>query len=336
MYRVVIADDDVLLQEALTIMISRIEGFQVTAVAATGEQAVKLCKEDKVDILFMDVLMPGLTGLEASRIIHQNSPGTAIYILTAYTRMALLQNGLSGCVRELIQKPIGFNYLNSLLSSYKTENEGSIQRQLEELLLILQERDFSRLYARVPGIINEIYQTVGEDSARLIKNFTLIGQSLLGSISFYQNDNQEFEELFPINEGLILERKVSELWLFRIMNYMFQRNSINRYPLMENVFLYIEKYIKEDINLNKIIENCAISQGYLSRIFREQFQVSVMEYLHMRKIHMAKGYFYFTKDSIAEVAFRLGYNESSYFSKVFKKYENMTVKEYRNQINGSD
>ena len=49
----------------------------------------------------------------------------------------------------------------------------------------------------------------------------------------------------------------------------------------------------------------------------------------MKKIHLAKTYFYFNKDSIVDVAFKLGYNESSYFSKVFKKYENMTVKEYK-------
>ena len=55
----------------------------------------------------------------------------------------------------------------------------------------------------------------------------------------------------------------------------------------------------------------------------------------MRKLHLAKGYFYFTEDSIAEVAFRLGYNESSYFSKVFKKFENMTVKQYKEKNFGS-
>ncbi len=60
--------------------------------------------------------------------------------------------------------------------------------------------------------------------------------------------------------------------------------------------------------------------------------MSVTEYLHLKKMHLAKGYFYFTEDSIAEVAFRLGYNESSYFSKVFKKYEKMTVKEYKKEV----
>ena len=58
-----------------------------------------------------------------------------------------------------------------------------------------------------------------------------------------------------------------------------------------NVFLYIESNIKSEISLNKIITNCSISQGYLSRIFREQFQISVMEYLHMRKIYLAKDIF---------------------------------------------
>lgn len=333
MYRVLIVDDDLLMQESLRLMILKVDGFTVINTVSTGEQAIRICREDAVDIVFIDVLMAGVTGLEASRIIHQNSPNITIYLLSGYSRIALFQFDLSVCVKEIIQKPVSPAYISTLLSNYKTEHEGSIQHQIEELVQILQKKDFARMYDKVPVLINEIYDIVGLDSARLIKNFVLISQSLFSTISFYENESKDTEKMFPVNEGLISDRKISELWLFRVMNYMFQKNSVNRYPLLENVFYYIEKHIKEDINLNKIIENCAISQGYLSRIFREQFQISVMEYLHMRKIHMAKGYFYFTKESIAEVAFRLGYNESSYFSKVFKKYEKMTVKEYKNQAN---
>lgn len=333
MYKVLIADDDLLIHDALRIMLSKIDGFCVAGAVFTGEQAIKVCKEEHVDIVFMDVLMAGITGIEASRILHQQCPDITIYLLSAYTRMALFQNDLSECVKELIQKPMSASYLSSLLTGYKTAHEGSIRPQMEKLVAFLQTNDFAGMYEQIPMIVGEIYKTVGADSEKLIKNLTLISQSLLSAMSFYESENKDSETLFPLNEGLILEKKVTELWLFRIMNYMFQKNSINRYPLMDNVFLYIEKHVKEDINLNKIIENCAISQGYLSRIFRDQFQVSVMEYLHMRKIHMAKGYFYYTKESIAEIAFRLGYNESSYFSKVFKKYENMTVKEYRNLVN---
>jgi len=328
MYRVLIADDDILMCEALKVMISKEDTFKVVKMVGTGEDAVKACKEYAIDIIFMDMQMPGITGLEAGRIIHQSNPEITIYILSAHAANIIIRNAAKDVVRDVMEKPITSNYLRKLLENYKTEHEDSVQSQMELLVAILRRKDFNEFYRNITGIIDEVYDIAGDDSARLIKIFTYLGQSLLDTRNIY-DEGRNVIDMFPINEGLILERKTSELWLFRIMDHLFQQNSINRYPLLEDIFLYIKKHIKEDITLNNIIENCAISQGYLSRIFREQFQVSVTEYLHMKKIHLAKGYFYFTEDSIAEVAFRLGYNESSYFSKVFKKYENMTVKEYR-------
>ena len=54
-----------------------------------------------------------------------------------------------------------------------------------------------------------------------------------------------------------------------------------------------------------------------------------MDYLHLRKIHVAKMRFANAGHSVSEVAFALGYSEAGYFSKVFKKYEHMTVQQYR-------
>lgn len=330
MYRVLIADDDILMCGALKLMISKEESFKVVKMVGTGEEAVKGCRERKIDIVFMDMQMPGITGLEASRMIHQFNPDITIYILSAHAANLLIRSAAREVVRDVLEKPITQADLRKILGNYKTEHEDYVQLQLETLAMVLKDKDFGHFYGILPGIIDQIYDIAGADSGRLIKIFTYLGQNLLDTRSVY-DESRNVGDLFPINEGLILDRKTSELWLFRVMDYLYQRNSISRYPLLENIFIYIKKHIKEDITLNNIIENCAISQGYLSRIFREQFQVSVTEYLHMKKIHLAKGYFYFTDDSIAEVAFRLGYNESSYFSKVFKKYENMTVKQYKNR-----
>ena len=76
-----------------------------------------------------------------------------------------------------------------------------------------------------------------------------------------------------------------------------------------------------------------MSQGYLSRIFKAEFGISVMEYLHMRKMMLAKWYFLDNDVSLTDAAYRLGYNECSYFSKVFKKYEHVTVLEYKKSLN---
>ncbi|WP_235839270.1 response regulator [Clostridium sp. Marseille-P2415] len=330
MYRVLIADDDILMREALKIMITKEESFKVVQMAGSGESAVRACKEDAIDIVFMDMLMPGITGLEAGRIIHQLNPEITIYILSAYAANVLIRSAARDAIKDVLEKPITWDCLKKILENYKTDHEDSVSRQQEALTSVLRRKDFGEFYGGLSGIIDDIYEIAGGDSVRLIKVFTYLGQNLLDTRNVY-DESRSIGELFPINEGLILDRKTSELWLFRIMDYLFQQNSISRYPLLENIFLYIEKHIKEDITLNNIIENCAISQGYLSRIFREQLKVSVTEYLHMKKMHLAKGYFYFTEDSIAEVAYRLGYNESSYFSKVFKKYEKMTVKQYKNE-----
>ena len=331
MYRVLIADDDILMREALHVMIAKDSAFKVVSMTDTGERAVRVCKEDVIDIVFMDMQMPGITGLEASRIIHQSNPEISIYILSAHAANVLIRSAAQSQVKDVLEKPITYSCLKKIMENYKTEHEDSVQNQLEILASYLRNKDFGDFYDGIAGVIDEIYAIGGEDPVRLIKLFTYLGQNLLDTRSVY-GDSGNISELFPINEVLIPDRKTSELWLFRVMDYLFRQNSIGRYPLLENIFIYIEKHIKEDITLNSIIENCAISQGYLSRIFREQFKVSVTEYLHMRKLHLAKGYFYFTEDSIAEVAFRLGYNESSYFSKVFKKFENMTVKQYKKKI----
>ncbi len=64
MYRVLIADDDILMREALNIMIAKDSAFKVVHMTGTGEGAVRACKEDVIDIVFMHMLMPGMTGLE--------------------------------------------------------------------------------------------------------------------------------------------------------------------------------------------------------------------------------------------------------------------------------
>ncbi|WP_394523815.1 response regulator [Lacrimispora sp. JR3] len=328
MYRVLIADDDILMQEALKILISREESFQVVRVVGSGDCAVKACREDAIDIVFMDMLMPGITGLEAGRIIHQMNPQITIYMLSSFSSHVFLRSMARDEVKDVLEKPVTWAKVKKILENYKTNHEDAVMDHEEALAMLLRNKDFGRFYRELPEIIDRIYEMAGGDSVRLIKLFHYIGQNLLDTRNVY-DEKMQIGELFPINKALILDQKTSELWLFRVMDYLFQQNSINRYPLLENIFYYIENHIKEDITLNTIIENCAISQGYLSRIFREQLNVSVTEYIHMKKIHLAKGYFYFTEDSIADVAFRLGYNESSYFSKVFKKYEKITVKQYK-------
>jgi DNA-binding NarL/FixJ family response regulator len=97
---VVIADDHTLLREAMRNLLNGQRDMEVVGEASDGEKAVRLCSELKPDIAILDIVMPKLNGVEASKQIKGASPTTAVLILTAYDDDAyivgLLEAGAAG------------------------------------------------------------------------------------------------------------------------------------------------------------------------------------------------------------------------------------------------
>ena len=97
---VLIADDHPLVREALHRTLEAEEDMEVVAEAGDGEEAVKLASELKPDVVVMDIVMPKLNGIEATRKIKEIAPDTAILILTAYDDdeyvLGLLDAGAAG------------------------------------------------------------------------------------------------------------------------------------------------------------------------------------------------------------------------------------------------
>jgi len=98
--RVLIADDHPLLREALHRALDGEDDMEVMAEAGDGEEAVKLASELKPDVVVMDIVMPKLSGIEATRKIKEIAPNVAILILTAYDdeeyALGLLDAGAAG------------------------------------------------------------------------------------------------------------------------------------------------------------------------------------------------------------------------------------------------
>jgi len=83
MIRVVVTDDHGLVRKALCVLLSTLNNVQVVGEAATGEEAIRLVRELQPDVVLMDVVMPGMGGLEATQRIAQMSGKTAVVALTA-------------------------------------------------------------------------------------------------------------------------------------------------------------------------------------------------------------------------------------------------------------
>jgi DNA-binding NarL/FixJ family response regulator len=81
---VVIADDQATVRDGLMAILSTLEGLVVVGVAADGAGAVALAEHYQVDVVLMDLRMPGTGGVEATRILQASRPDTAVVILTTY------------------------------------------------------------------------------------------------------------------------------------------------------------------------------------------------------------------------------------------------------------
>jgi DNA-binding NarL/FixJ family response regulator len=98
--RVVIADDQRVVREGLLLMLDLLDGIEVVGTAADGEEALAVVARHRPDVVLMDLRMPRLDGVEATRRLVAGEPGVGIVALTTYaddeTVIAALQAGARG------------------------------------------------------------------------------------------------------------------------------------------------------------------------------------------------------------------------------------------------
>jgi two-component system response regulator NreC len=150
--RILLADDHAVLRAGLRALLDAEPDMTVVGEAATGEEAIEKTKELNPDVIVMDLSMPGIGGLEATRQLHALDEKTRVLVLTMHAEeeflLPVLEAGGSGYVRKTradedlteairtVARDGVFLYPNAtkiLLQGYKTVEAGGERTPLDRL-----------------------------------------------------------------------------------------------------------------------------------------------------------------------------------------------------------
>jgi DNA-binding NarL/FixJ family response regulator len=169
MTRIVLADDHPIVRQGLRSLIEKEPGFTIVGEACDGLKVADLVEETKADILVLDLLMPGLGGLDVVREVVRRTPKTRIVVLSMHSSEAFvlraLRNGASAyvlkdsstteLVRAVRQVQAGGRYLSGGLSERAIE--AYIQREdggAVDIYETLTAREREVLHLAAEGLSN--------------------------------------------------------------------------------------------------------------------------------------------------------------------------------------
>ncbi|WP_306189800.1 MULTISPECIES: response regulator transcription factor [unclassified Streptomyces] len=135
--RVVVADDQTVVREGIVMLLGLLPGVEVVGSAGDGQEAVELVAELAPDVVLMDLRMPRCDGVEATRRIRSEHPGTQVVVLTTYADDDSLFPALRAGARGYLTKDAGGDEIVRAVESVLSGDAGlspSIQRRLLERL----------------------------------------------------------------------------------------------------------------------------------------------------------------------------------------------------------
>lgn len=121
--RVFLADDHLILREGIRALLEKVPDIEMVGEAADGEAAISSIEQLMPDVVLMDITMPGINGLEATRLIKQRYPQIKVLILTMHETDQYLSEMLSAGASGYIVKTTDSS---ELISAIQEVNEGNV------------------------------------------------------------------------------------------------------------------------------------------------------------------------------------------------------------------
>lgn len=222
--------------------------------------------------------------------------------------------------------------IQTIESAYAMENE--LMDTISQGLLHKAEMFFTNIKP------SNMFETRIVDRLRNAKNFMIILNTLArkavekGGVHPIYIDSVSTEFAIKIEAAQSLD-ECDELFAYMIKKYcrLVQKHSQKGYSLLvQKVITCIDTDITADLTLKTQAKLLNVNPSYLSTLFKKETGVTLTDYVNRRRVDRAKQLLKSSNAQIQNISQSCGIYDVNYFTKIFKKYEGVTPKEYRNAL----
>lgn len=221
--------------------------------------------------------------------------------------------------------------LEQIVSNREIQQTNLDIRQLNDLRKKLPIMSLEKVRA-VANMLYHINNYIVEDAFMKIQ----LNEFNKNSVTFDINNNtQKNSRKIDISQQYKLNSNTDTVDIGNLSdsssfkNHLIQRFNIILRPALD----YIQDNFKQDIKLNEMASLCNVSISYFSRLFKKATGKHFSNYINEKRIIEARKLLETTDLSITNIAIDLGFEDSGYFSKVFKKIIGVSPSEFRNMDN---
>ena len=263
--------------------------------AENGRQALRVYEEEKIQIAILDIEMPGINGIEAAQKIREKDKECCIIFLTAFDEFSYAK------------KAITVRALDYLLKPYDEQ----------ELMLVVEEA--MRLAAEFQANRQEAGYQANRPASGYQANRPASGYQASRPAAGHQASQ-------PAGPGQ--KNELPETGL-PVGDDMEDGGQVRLSKVTEIISHYIETNYMYDISMQDLARHMNYSEAYFCKLFKQCFNKNFTSYLTEYRVVEAKRMLAMPTVNVKDIGRAVGYSDSNYFAKVFKRITGQSPTEYR-------
>ena len=363
MYKVFFVDDEASMRTGIRDSIEWDDsGFILAGEAPDGEMALSLMQEIMPDILITDVRMPFMDGIELSREAKKTMPWIKIIILSGHDEFEYAKQAISIGVEDYLLKPVTsaklMETLGEIADRIDKERRSNVENLVESMLDInkldlIPFSEFNKLpvieklrYASrtdVPRFVEDYLESFDSTSkTSFIFIYYIFMDVLLSAAKIIEELGGDAKEvlaeyftagsLLSDDTGVDRIKTLLTSVLESVIDFRDAATGSKYHGIINKAQEFIQKnYSDKDISLHSVAREVNVSPNHFSTIFSRETGETLISYLTRVRLEKAKELLKTTQMRTSDISYEVGYNDTHYFSYVFKKHTGMTPKEFRNK-----